>query len=236
MGIFSNSVMLVVVLIAGFVFSNTYASIRDGAYASIRDGKYTSIRGGFSFISELRYSKEDIVSDLINNKKGYSFSGAFGYKQNNYRIEIEAGMLGTDGKTLIDIFEGRNAIPAEVVGYQTDINITTVMMNTYYDFDNISIANITPYMGIGMGYAGITIMQTEDSSTYGISHMISKDNLFAYQGMAGISYFLQDNASIEVFYKYSRTSNPSLKKGIENIQLEPIQTSSVNIGLSYYYN
>ena len=146
--------------------------------------------------------------------------------------------------------EGRDAVPSDIIEEHIDVDITTVMVNAYYDFDNLRLETfgldifssqiagldkLVPFVGVGIGYASATIIQTETSSRYGNSSVISKNNLFAYQGLAGVSYFIQNNASIDLFYKHLRTTKPSIDRGLEKVKLKAIQVNTVNVGLTYRF-
>jgi opacity protein-like surface antigen len=96
-------------------------------------------------------------------------------------------------------------VRAEVeAGYRGtgNMNTYTALVNGYFDFKNDT--RFTPFLGAGLGYADV--------------NKSNQDNAFAYQGIAGVSYAIDNNWALTAQYNYlDTTSNYSaseIKGGI----------------------
>jgi opacity protein-like surface antigen len=69
-------------------------------------------------------------------------------------------------------------------------NIYTALLNGYFDFKNDT--RFTPFLGAGLGYAD------ENAS--------DQKNAFAYQGIAGVSYSIDNNWALTAQYNYLDTT------------------------------
>ncbi|WP_392566301.1 porin family protein [Utexia brackfieldae] len=73
------------------------------------------------------------------------------------------------------------------------IKNSTLMVNNYYDFYNSS--DFTPYVGIGLGMSFNKYKFNEADDSF-------SKNKFAWAGMAGVSYKIDDNLTANVEYRY----------------------------------
>lgn len=82
------------------------------------------------------------------------------------------------------------------------LNTHTVMGNLYYDFMPSSTFN--PYVGAGIGWAHFDAKASSEGETIKVS-----TNEFAYQGIVGIAYNINDHFAVDANYHYLRWSNSS---------------------------
>ncbi len=74
-----------------------------------------------------------------------------------------------------------------------DLDSFAGMVNGYYDIHNTS--KWTPYVGAGIGLAHVTDSDVDD-------------NVFAYQGMAGVGYTVSETSDLVLGYRYFATEDP----------------------------
>jgi opacity protein-like surface antigen len=172
---------------------------------------------------------------IFNGTVGYSVlsggaGGFLGYKYKHFRVEGEllynrtsTGPLkvGTCTIQSTNIITPTGACPpgeydhfkADALGYSGSSNATYGMINGFYDFfaDNID-TYIAPYIGIGIGTARI-----KDSNNLVNTHTLNSvgktvhANGSAYEGILGLSYYMDDFTSASVDYRYLSTKSlPSL--------------------------
>lgn len=83
-------------------------------------------------------------------------------------------------------------------------------VNGYYDFKNSS--KITPFVGIGVGYASVDISEHTidlNSTLPGLRFRFSggDDIVLSYQGILGFAYDIGYDMLIDVKYSYLKTSD-----------------------------
>lgn len=94
-------------------------------------------------------------------------------------------------------------------GPKTGLDDLTAMANGYYDFTLPALNPLVPYIGAGLGiarnsYDGVTA-QTGPTT---VSHLTgSEKNQFAWQAMAGFSYYLSPTVALDVGYRYLDAGN-----------------------------
>lgn len=96
------------------------------------------------------------------------------------RAEVEAGYRHMDASSAT----GGNG------------NVYTAMLNGFWDIKNDT--RFTPFLGAGAGYA----YQNFNSAVAD-----SNDSAFAYQGIAGVSYAIDNNWALTAQYNYIDTTN-----------------------------
>lgn len=158
-------------------------------------GPYVSLGGGAQW---LRNSKTTAppISNTYEFKTGWAAIGAAGYGLGNgFRVEGEFGYR-TSG-----VDKSRSG-PAT-----GKVNAYDLMVNGLYDF-NVGWP-VTPYVGLGLGaarvnYDSVTVPnagRTIDGSAYE----------FAYQGIAGVAYAINQNLKLDVGYRYFGTADAYIK-------------------------
>ena len=135
------------------------------------------------------------VNATVESDFGYAFAAAFGYAYtSNLRSEIELAYRSSDISSI-------TSSPAA----NGDISALSGMLNGYYDFRNST--PFTPYIGAGIGVARINI-DANTVAVLGGTGVNDSDVVFAYQGVVGLSYAIDDQLSVFGDYHYFATVDP----------------------------
>lgn len=131
---------------------------------------------------------------------------ALGYKFGPTRLEGEIGYQKNDFDDVTVTVAGVGSASLKGVGvpFSGDTEVTSFLMNGYYDFTNDSA--FTTYVTAGLGLAKVE--GSMDLPSVGASASDS-DTVFAYQIGAGVEYALNQTVSLDVRYRYFATSDPS---------------------------
>ncbi|MEO5374136.1 MAG: OmpA family protein [Alphaproteobacteria bacterium] len=162
---------------------------------SMTPGYYIGGAGGANWVRD-----SDIKGGGISNKADFDngwaalLSGGYAYG-NGVRTELELGYRDNG----VDKVSG-------AAGSGGDVRALSLMANVNYDF-NTGTA-ITPYVGIGLGGARVDFGGVRP---VGGSRVGDEDTVFAYQGLAGASYRLNDAVSLFSDYRYFATKDADLK-------------------------
>lgn len=95
---------------------------------------------------------------------------------------------------------------ADVKDYNANIKVQSIFSNIVYNFD-VKTKLLKPYVGLGLGGAHFS-----DGSKH--------DNVFAYQGFIGTSFYANYNMEFFLEYKY---------KEFKNVEIENIKYSNTKI-------
>lgn len=116
-----------------------------------------------------------------------------------------------------------NGIPLPIGGFERSIGI---MGNLYYDFEFGS--RFVPYVGGGAGVS----FNTWKFKVLGFQETYESP-LFAYQGIAGISYYATPNLSANLEYRYFGTTDGS--STFRGVRIEAGETANHSIMLGVRY-
>jgi len=165
---------------------------------------------------------DSVSGDSVNLEfdPGWNLGFLAGYKTGLFRFEGEIGYQQND----FDKFSGGILGPYSV-GATGDGSIFRVMFNSYCDFDTSTA--LTPYIGIGLGYANVEL---NDLSIGGYYVGDKEDDLFAYQFITGLDYAINNRNSIFVAYRYFGTNDMD----VGNIDAE-ITSHNFSIGVRYIF-
>ena len=122
---------------------------------------------------------------------GWGAGGMVGYDFVGPRVEIEA--MYRDNQATVNLQSGSTFSP----NFGADLNQTAVMANFFYDF--LAGQTIVPYIGAGVGVAFIntSALGTASSSTQ-----------FAYQGMIGVGWNINEQFRVNLEGRYYGTTQP----------------------------
>jgi OmpA-OmpF porin, OOP family len=231
------SAAAVVLAVTGMAQAQTNAP-NDGGYSPFLEddsawdpvGPYAGIAGGGQFLNNVspRGGGADAKSQFDGSYIGLGTVGwNFG---NGLRAEIEGGYRRSD----IDGVRGDG--PGVAGGA---LGITTVMVNGLYDFDlgryGIATYGFVPHLGVGVGWADARF---DHAGPYNGETLSGHNDLFAYQGIAGVDYRLAPQVKLSLDYKYLGTENadynvsPGLTGGVARTS---IQDQAVLLGIRYEF-
>ena len=155
------------------------------------DGWYAGAEAGVNFVPKLKF---DTTGNTWHQKQdpGYAILGQVGYGFGKIRLEGELGWRQNEINKFSDDF-GDHSVDGNISG-------VSFMGNVYYDFVNSS--KWTPFVGAGIG--GIDL-NFDNLKAGGVPVTNDGDFVFAYQGIAGVSYAVNEQLSIKADYRYLGT-------------------------------
>lgn len=183
-------------------------------------------------------------------KDGYNISLAYGMGfDNGLRGELEVKYLTNsisshDSVTAASIdlsnedagvlISGSAALGAPVSAIVADgqgkSTTWAFMANAYYDFD--ASETVKPYIGIGFGYADVK----NEFMPSGVAVADSGSGGFAYQGIIGSSFLLDEGWSLIADYRYFATNKAETELSLLPGYLDVENTvHSFNVGFRYSF-
>ncbi len=207
------------ILAAGLIAGASSAAMADGLV-----GPYVGLSAGVNFTSDsdidfYDHGRRIDLSSSPDSDLGYALSLQGGYAFGGPRLEAEVTWRSND----IDKFKLR-----DTKGHLNGGGIDSIalMGNAYYDIPTGS--PWTPYVGAGIGVANVRF----DSGEY---HRGSQsESLFAYQGIVGLAYNIDQNISIKADYRYFATLDPRFDYG-DSIAKTSYNNHTIMLGFSYTF-
>ena len=176
-------------------------------------GFYIGGAGGLNWMFNSTIDPPGILTNInLSPQIGWAAGGMIGYDFVGPRLEVE-GMYRQNNANVN--FSG---VGGGFAGFGVNIQQITIMANLLYDFNFGS--PIVPYIGAGAGVAFI------NASAFGTS---SDTTQFAYQGILGLGYRIDDNRRInlEAATKYDHAADRRRLRLQNNVSLmASISTSS----------
>jgi len=184
---------------------------------------YVSFNGGAVWTQDSDLSLQDFdshgkhVYDL-----GYTIDLAIGKTfSNGLRGELEIPYRFSD----IDEFTIKGSNPEE---FDREISSLSLMVNAYYDFETGT--SFRPFVGAGIGYS---LLQIEGWTTH------HDADVFAYQLMAGCSYAINHQFTLDLQYRFFGTAKPEFETNdprLGHIRIDSeYQTNNLMLGLRFYF-
>ncbi|MBO0346904.1 outer membrane protein [Roseibium limicola] len=196
---------------------------------------YNDPKGGFvdsSTVGDLRYERESIDDTwMIGVGVGYQFNDYFRSDLTlDYEAKATARGYAVCGTCSTNFSEER-----------TDLDIWTVMLNGYVDLG--TWYNLTPYVGAGVGASYIRASNTISINPGSTAATYDKDNgefNFAWALMAGASYAVNQNLSIDAGYQYrdlgkARTTAYTAT-GNGRSEFKDITAHEIRLGMRYTFD
>ncbi len=175
----------------------------------INEGAYLSIGAGVSKTQNWK-SNQGLADAAF--KTGINARAAVGHRFCNFSVEFEP--------SYIDLHKKADNNALGVTGHMRTLS---TLGNVYYYFPTFS--NAAPYIGVGAGFSSIKALYR---ATVGGPKTDISTTKFAYQGIAGVSFNLNEDTSINIDYRYFQTEKLNqVNRGIRN--------HSINLGLSYFF-
>lgn len=183
------------------------------SYDDAAKGIYLDLRGGAGLLMDADNSGAGITSDIVIESEfdtGFVIDVAVGYADpSGFRGEIAIGYRANDLDTLtiaddggVGAFLGVGSLNGISVNADGEVTALSGMLNGYYDFD--VDGGFKPFIGAGIGLARIEV----DGSVLGVTIVDDDDTVFAYQGLAGISYEITQSVTASLLYSYFATTDP----------------------------
>ena len=211
------------------------------SFAACMNGPYISGNLGATWLQTQRFDLQNVQPVSVGGNlrlpsdTGWSGGLAVGSQNGPYRLEAAVDYLSNHVKDSTINIAGMSSLGLQSSGR---VSATTLLVNGYYDF--MPDAMWTPYAGVGLGVANINANVSLFEPISGTAaRMHDNDNEFAYQGILGASWKLNNRVKANVDYRYLSTSkatfNASDNQG-DTGQLKSRYTSNrVTAGVTYYF-
>ena len=192
-------------------------------------GPYLEVEGLGSWPND---SRNQSASGTFNAsfKQGHGWGIALGYDLvdaypdvGTGRVELEAADRQNDFKKL-EFVDGKPPASGK-------LEIKSLLCNTFAEYHSPSIW--TPYVGLGAGYAEVSVDQVTAAGVPFIA--ASKDQVFAFQVGCGVGLALGDHLTLDLGYRYFATLQPELKLADGGTFKTRIGVHNVLLGLRLKY-
>jgi opacity protein-like surface antigen len=122
----------------------------------------------------------------VDTDAGFGAALAFGRQFGDFRAEVELAKQKTD----LDEFKDG------AITYDGDVDVTTVMVNGYYELPVYDAFSVYAMAGVGFAKYDLDV-DRNGVHTYGES-----DNAFAYKAGAGVTYNFTEAMAADLGYEY----------------------------------
>ena len=121
-----------------------------------------------------------------------------------------------------------NDVKVNIKGHERTIGL---MANVYYDFEFGS--PFVPYIGggLGVGFNNWKVKAKEFDIDFEYD-----SPLFAYQGIAGVSYYITPNLAANLEYRYFGESDAEFTTGSTKIKLDAPASHTILAGIKYVFD
>ncbi len=180
----------------------TLALVSNASAGELR-GSYAAIEGGAGWVGSERFFQATAVTNVITASAtydadfdtGWAIFGTLGYAfSNNFRAELEVGYRRNEIEGLREIGPVPGALSPD-----GDLSEFTVMANLLYDIPLGQRLTLTVGAGVGVDQADLDV---------GVLGFNDDEWVFAYQGIAGLSYAIGDQTQLFVNYRYLHADAP----------------------------
>jgi opacity protein-like surface antigen len=170
-------------------------------------GTYFGVQGGYTNLLTATNEGFNITqgpnlgldaTSLERFSGGYNVGGRAGLQWGAWRLEGEVSYRENDGRG-VQMISPRNRLGR---GQDAERHSVNEMANVIYDLDLGLGLPISPHIGGGIGAAEVTRNLT---NVFGGTH--DTVTVFAYQGMAGLRYWLSPAVAIDLDYRYFATTD-----------------------------
>lgn len=167
-------------------------------------GAYVGVEGGYTDLLTATNRGFNITqgpdqglnaTSLESFSGGYNVGGRAGFQWGAWRLEGEVSYRENDGRGVQMI----SPINRMGRGQDAERHSVSEMANVIYDLD--FGLPISPHIGGGIGAAEVTRNLT---NIFGGTH--DTVTVFAYQGMAGLRYWLNTAVAVDLDYRYFATT------------------------------
>jgi opacity protein-like surface antigen len=201
----------------------------------LRTGGYMSGFIGTSVIRDVNVTNEvfssgDLFNDRIELDPGINIGITGGHNFGFFRLE---GELSYKGGEINDITDQDHHLRYRNV--DGEISMLAVMMNGFFDLRNPS--PVTPYFGGGVGFATVSLSDTEatvidsnGSASRKTLYFDDFDSTFACQVGGGLEIELNRALSLDLGYRYFVTSNVKLNSDWDSRTEFKLKSHNASVG------
>ncbi|PKU23723.1 outer membrane protein, partial [Telmatospirillum siberiense] len=183
-------------IVTGILSVGLIAGIASAAEAET-NGWYAGAETGISLVPTTKF-KDGSKIWKESQDPGYAILGQLGYGFGPVRVEGELGWRSNGVDKVKQPFATNGS---------GSLDAASVMANVYYDVATGTA--FTPFIGAGLGGVDVSADKIRANGTT----FSDKDHFApAYQGIAGVSYALNDHLDLKADYRYLRTAENSLKE------------------------
>jgi opacity protein-like surface antigen len=194
-------------------------------------GFYNTVSAGMVLPSTL---KEESLPVKFNT--GYQLGVAAGYQWPQQlwigHVRTEVAYLRNSASPKDNTFE-----QAGFSASKAKLNLNAFMLNNYYDMNQLSYANISPFVGFGLGLgeanfaSTLSLPETKLLPKGDIKTNVKDDSLrFVYTLTAGVNYQVCSHISTSVAYQFLGTTSKKIL-GMET----NYHSNSINAALTYHF-
>lgn len=199
-----------------------------------------------SGLGVLTYSVLGNVGGQVGYRKHkFRVEGEFFYNNNPYKhLQLDGVNIPNAGgnATTVQQLSIQNRTIPNPFTFKGYTNTYAMMLNGFYDIYIPNYTeNVVPYVGLGIGYEHVEnniLFYNNDSSgrTFSTTGSSQFANNFAGQAIIGMSYFLSDDMSFSLDYRYlSSTQTNTADSRFNSFHSRP-QLYSVNIVFNAGFN
>lgn len=164
------------------------------------------------------------VTNQIEFNPGWGVLGNGGYAWGNgIRTEGEIAYRSSS----VDSIDGTGSAANDGGRF----NNLSFMGNLLYDFNTGT--RFTPYVGAGLG---TSLVKADNVRTVNFQTLDSRRMEFAYQAIGGVSYWLDNNWSAGVDYRYFRTNEAKFKTNLNSRAATDNASHNIVVGIRYTFD
>jgi outer membrane protein OmpA-like peptidoglycan-associated protein len=183
-------------IIAGILSAGLAVGFAAAAQAET-NGWYAGADAGLSIAPTIKF-KSGGYRWKESQDLGYGVLGQLGYGFGPVRVEGELGWRSNDVDKVKQPFNGASG--------GGSLDAASAMANVYYDI--ATGTRFTPFIGAGVGAVDVS---ADKIRANGVTFSDNDHIAPAYQGIAGVSYALDDHLSLKADYHYLHTVFGSIK-------------------------
>jgi len=201
------------------------------------DGYYARLEGGWNHLEDLNSSGSSTGLTFSSEfDEGWIAGGAVGYKFGPYHIELEMdyrnnGVSGVHVANPGTLGAGLAGASSGGGGRYTSL---TELLNGVYDLPWHPTPRLTPYVGLGIGMAGLKL---QGVSVNGTNLVGDSDIVFAIQPSVGLRYQVNDWIGLGLEYRFLNGFDPKFKDASgTNFNASDYQSHSILLNVTFAFN
>jgi OmpA-OmpF porin, OOP family len=188
-----------------------------------RDGWYLGLEAGWVRVNEANFAGSTATLELDD---GMAALGTVGYafKNSNWRMEGELGYRSNEG----DRTTCTGTVALICTTNDVELEEWSGMFNALYDF-NLNSEKWGLSLGAGIGIDNPRYMAVDGND--------SNDKVFAFQGIAGLTYRVNQHWDLVLNYRYFNAAQAELQTSALDVPREvDLEKHTVTIGFRYGYD